>query len=136
MLNRNIFVSHMLSLILRMNQNIVQILADSEFSAGHLHSGSQLVLRILRKMRKVNFHLFDQFRDQSILLLQQCNKQMLLFQLLITVITGKLFTIVDCLSGLLCKFLNVHSTPSFFIPVNASELYIIYLTNSFEAFTL
>ncbi len=114
MLHGHVFVPHLLRLVLGMNQNIVQILSHVYLRSGHLYPGGKPALRVVGKVLLLYLHLLDQLRNQTVFLAQQRRKQMFLLQLLIAVLIGKLFTIVNRFDRFLCKLLNVHNHTSSF----------------------
>ena len=108
MLNGNIFISHLFCFIFCTDQHFVQLLTDENLSSGNFNPFCKILLCCIHKQIFIDLHLFYQFQDQSIILFQQCHKQMLLLNLLIAIFICKFLTVLNCLYGFLCKFLNIH----------------------------
>ena len=114
MLDGDILVAQLLRFLFRVQHGFVQIRTDLQPHVRTLYLGQrpQQLLRLLHEIVRVNPHLLDQPQNQAVFDGQQTVKQMLLRQLLIAVIIGKLFHSVDGFNRFLCKFVNVHSVSS------------------------
>ena len=71
MLYRNIFVSHCLGFILCTDQSLVQVLSETEFTAGYLNLSIQCLIQRISEIILIYLHLLDQFKDQAVFLFQQ-----------------------------------------------------------------
>ena len=58
MLDRHIFISHLLRLILRMNQDIIQILPHKNLPALHLGALAQQLFHAVHKQSALDAHFF------------------------------------------------------------------------------
>ena len=114
MLYRYIFISHALRFILCMNQHLVQITADIYLTAAaYLRKSRQLLLCLIDNHLFGNSHFRQQFQNQAVLQSQKAVKQMLLLNLLISVLIGIFLTVLYRFHRLLSKFINIHSCSSF-----------------------
>ena len=104
----NIVITHGLCLILCADQHFIKIRTDPQISALYLHSLFKSLNSPVLKVLGIDLHLLHQFKDKRFVQPKQRVKQMLLFYLLIAVLHGQLFAVIDCLYRILCKFLNVH----------------------------
>ena len=71
MLYRNIFVSHCLGFILCTDQSLVQVLSETEFTAGYLNLSIQCLIQRISEIILIYLHLLDQFKNQAVFLFQQ-----------------------------------------------------------------
>ena len=60
MLHRDVFVSHLLRLILRMNQHFIQILSNKELTALHFRTFPKRLFHTLNQKCLLNPQLFHQ----------------------------------------------------------------------------
>ncbi len=95
MLHADIGVTHALCLILRINQNPVQFLPDTQFSALHLRQTLKHASNLCGKYRHIDIHLLKQLRDQALAVRQKRIEQMLGPKLLIAEIVSRLFTALN-----------------------------------------
>ncbi len=113
MLYGDILVPHLFCLILCADQGLVKILADISLAAGYLRSSLNRLFQAVIKISLLDPHLLDEPGNQGIVLMNKRVQQVLLLDLLISVIRSNLLKIVDCFDRFLCKFLNIHKLPSF-----------------------
>ena len=66
-------------------------------TALNLYFCVQRLLHLIQEQILVYPHLFNEFQDQAVFLMQQGIQQMLLLDLLVTEFIGNLFQIVHCL---------------------------------------
>ena len=71
MLHRHILVSHLLRLILRMDQRLVKILTDILIAALYLCALPQRLLRAVHDQTLIDPHLLHELEDQAVLLRKQ-----------------------------------------------------------------
>ena len=71
MLYGYVFISHCLSFIFCIYQSLIQILSESEFSAGYLYLGIQSFLYSINKIIFIYFHFLNQFENQAVFLCQE-----------------------------------------------------------------
>ena len=110
MLNRDILIPHLLRFIFRIDQRLVQVLADVRLPRPRdLRALVQGRLQRIFKVFLLDPHLLDQSGDQGILLMHQRVQKMLLFDLLVSVIRSSLLEHIHSLDGLLRKFLYIHA---------------------------
>ena len=109
MLHGHILISQLLCLVLRPQKHIVQILAHIGLSPLNLGALCHRPLCAVHKMLLLDLHLLYQLQNQTVLQSQQAVQQMLLFNLLISVLIGCLFAPFHSLEGFLRKFLYVHN---------------------------
>ena len=109
MLYRYILVSHLLRLVLRMDQRLVKILAHKLLPALHLRALAQCFLCTVHDNVLVNPHLLHKLQDQAVVLGKKRIQKMLLLDLLIAVFHCCTLTVLDCLDRLLRKFIYIHS---------------------------
>ena len=105
----NILVSHGFRLILSIYQCFIQILADVRLTAGYFDAVIQRRLDAVQKMIFVDFHLFDHFQNQAVVLMQEVIQQMLLLYFLVAEIVCGLFQVLYCLQRFLCEFTDIHN---------------------------
>ena len=105
MLDGNILVPHRLGFVLRVHQHLVGIDGEIHLTAGYLHKLLNKLRRLYLKSFMINIHLRQKSVNQTLLLGQQAQKQMLLPNLLVTILLSEFLTILHCLQGLLCKFI-------------------------------
>ena len=137
MLHRDIFIPHLLCLILRMYQHLIQIGTHIKLTALHLHTFLQGTLHTFLKMFCLDAHFLNEFHNQTVIQSNQAVQQVLLLHFLIAVFISKLFQSVYRLHGILCKFRNVHNrclpfslfltVHSYFIPVAFYPSMAMYL---------
>ena len=111
MLDAYILVAELFCFTLRTDQGLVEIPADIYSRAGtaYLCDTGQGSLRRLKKLLRINSHLLHKFQNKAVVYSQKTVKQMLLFDLLVSVFIRKLFALIDSFNGLLCKFLYIHA---------------------------
>ena len=113
MLNRNIFIAHTFGFIFGIDQNLVEIIADIDLTAAaHLRKPRQFLLSFVDDQLFRNAHLGQKLQDQTIIQRQEAVKQMLLFDLLVTILVRQLLTSLNGFHGFLSKFIYVHSSAS------------------------
>ena len=112
MLNRDIFISHLLRLILGMDQDIVEILPHIRLSALYLRTFADRLLHPVDEKLPLDAHFLKELQDQAVILCQKGVEQMLLRQFLISVVRCDFLTVLDCLQRVLCKFIDIHGHPS------------------------
>ena len=105
----NILVSHGFRLILSIYQCFIQILTDIRLTAGYFDAVVQRRLDTVQKMIFVDFHLFDHFQNQAVVLMQEVIQQMLLLYFLVAEIVCGLFQVLYSLQRFLCEFTNIHN---------------------------
>ena len=71
MLYRDIFISHCLGFILCTDQSLVQVLSETEFTAGYLNLSIQCLIQRISEIILIYLHLLDQFKNQAVFLFQQ-----------------------------------------------------------------
>ena len=112
MLHRHILVLHGLRLLLRRIERGLYVGADIKAVHGltcpHAGDLSQLGLRRRFQTFHRNVHLFQQLRDQTALLPQQCQKQMHLLHLLMRILHRQLLRALDSLNRFLGIVIEVH----------------------------
>ena len=112
MLHRHIFILHGLRLLLRRIERGLHVGAD--IKAVHCltcpHAGNLPQLGFRRRFQTFhrNVHLFQQLRDQTALLPQQCQKQMHLLHLLMRILNRQLLRALDSLNRFLGIVIEVH----------------------------
>ena len=105
----NILVSHGFRLILSIYQCFIQILTDIRLTAGYFDAVVQRRLDTVQKMIFVDFHLFDHFQNQAVVLMQEVIQQMLLLYFLVAEIVCGLFQVLYSLQRFLCEFTDIHN---------------------------
>ena len=114
MLYRHIFIAHGLRLVLRADQNLIQIIAHIKLAAtAYLRQTVHRLFSLIHKHLFRNVHLSDQLQDQAVFQSQQAVQQMLLLQLLVSMLISELLTILDCFHRFLCKFIDIHNRSPF-----------------------
>ena len=112
MLHGHIFILHGLRLLLRRIERGLYVGADIKAVHGltcpHAGDLSQLGLRRRFQTFHRNVHLFQQLRDQTALLPQQCQKQMHLLHLLMRILNRQLLRALDGLNRFLGIVIEVH----------------------------
>ena len=71
MLYRDIFISHCLGFILCTDQSLVQVLSETELTAGYLNLSIQCLIQRISEIIFIYLHLLNQFKDQAVFLFQQ-----------------------------------------------------------------
>ena len=92
-----------------MDQHLVQILTDIELSALYLRTLPERLFYTLNQQFFLNPELFHQLQNQAPILCQQGIKQMLLLDLLISVIVCDLLASLYRKHRILCEFVNIHT---------------------------
>ena len=135
MLHGHEFILHGLGLLLRRGKRGVHVGADIEAIRlpAHFHPGQLVHFRPGGGLQTLHRHIHfpQQLRNQSALLLQQCQKQMHLFQLLVGILNRQLLGALDSLQRLLRIVIEVHlpylpfvfSTPASRVLIHLSLLY-------------
>ena len=97
MLHRNIIIAESLRLRLRIEKYLIQILADINLGrrTGHLRQSLHRVLRALRKLLRVDSHLFHELGDQTVVNGQQRIQKVFLCHLLVAVFISERLASVD-----------------------------------------
>ena len=112
MLHRHILVLHGLRLLLRRIECGLHVGADIKAVHGLTcpHAGNLPQLGLRRRFQTFhrNVHLFQQLRDQTALLPQQCQKQMHLLHLLMRILNRQLLRALDGLNRFLGIVIEVH----------------------------
>ena len=117
----NILVSHGFRLILSIYQCFIQILTDIRLTAGYFDAVVQRRLDTVQKMIFVDFHLFDHFQNQAVVLMQEVIQQMLLLYFLVAEIVCGLFQVLYSLQRFLCEFTDIHNRGWGVAPVDLWE---------------
>ena len=105
MFHRYILIIHLLRFFFCLHQCTVQVITQINLTAGYLHKLLNKLRRLYLKSFMINIHLRQKSVNQTLLLGQQAQKQMLLPNLLVTILISEFLTILHCLQGLLCKFI-------------------------------
>ena len=111
MLHRHILVLHGLRLLRRIERGLH---VGADIKAVHCltcpHAGDLSQLGFCRRFQTFhrNVHLFQQLRDQTALLPQQCQKQMHLLHLLMRILNRQLLRALDSLNRFLGIVIEVH----------------------------
>ena len=85
------------------------ILTDIRLTAGYFDAVVQCRLDTVQKMFFVDFHLFDHFQNQAVVLMQEIIQQMLLLYFLVAEIVCGLFQVLYSLQRFLCEFTDIHN---------------------------
>ena len=109
-LNAHVFVAQLLRLIFSSQKHFVKISAHIDSCAGsaHLVEAGESPFRSHLELPGIDTHLLNELQNKAVIYGQNTVKQMLLFDLLISVFIGKLFALIHSFNGLLCKLLNIH----------------------------
>ena len=71
MLYRDIFITHCLGFILCTDQSLVQVLSETELTAGYLNLSIQCLIQRISEIILIYLHLLDQFKNQAVFLCQE-----------------------------------------------------------------
>ncbi len=97
MLHRHVLISHLLCLVLRMNQGLIQLLSHILLPSLHLRTLSQCLLGPVNQKLLVDTHLLHKLQNQAVLLGKQRVEQMLLLNLLVSILKGCTLTVLNSL---------------------------------------
>ena len=116
MLNRNKIVLHLLCGMFCLIQGFLQIRGDVHAagiaSAGYTRQLFHCLTRLSFQIIRVNAHFCHKLGNQSAVLMQQGEQQMLLSHLCIAVLIVQRVCILDCFQRFLRKFLCIHGVTS------------------------
>ena len=116
MLNRNKVVLHLLCGMFRLIQGLLQIRshihAAGIASAGYPRQLFHCLTRLSFEIIRVNAHFCHKLGNQSAVLMQQGEQQMLLSHFCIAVLIVQRVCILDCFQRFLRKFLCIHGVTS------------------------
>ena len=82
---------------------------EIRLTAGYFDAVVQCRLDTVQKMFFVDFHLFDHFQNQAVVLMQEVIQQMLLLYFLVAEIVCGLFQVLYSLQRFLCEFTDIHN---------------------------
>ena len=113
-LHADIFILHLLGLLLRCIEGAVEVIGDVDLlrvAAGAGHAGQCLhpLQSRLRKGVRVGAHGLQHLWNQTILLLGQCGQQVLLLHCVVGIFHRDALCSLQSLTGFLCHLFDVHS---------------------------
>ena len=114
MFNADIFILHLLSLLLRSVEGTVQVAGDIDFlrvaaGAGHARQGLYFLQSRIGKCICVHTKGLQHLGDQAVLLLGQRRQQVFLLDRIVGIFHRDALCSLQSLAGFLCHLFDVHS---------------------------
>ena len=110
MLYADIFILELICVFLRVDQDLVESAGGIDIicCAGDLRQLFDLLLQFCNHIRRICFHIFEQFRNQSILLHQQRQVQVFAVQHLVPFGNCNILAVHNRTLCVLCKSFYIH----------------------------
>ena len=110
MLDADVFVFHLFGFLFCIKEDLLQSPCRVHIlsASGNLRQLVDLAFQSSDKLTRVHFHELEQFRDQPVLLHQECQMKMLPIDLLMSFFYCYILTIYYRTLCILCVFFYVH----------------------------